>query len=170
MIVTSLNTEHDHKSIQFITNLWWPVDSTAALPKKVYCSRVSSLKMVPPVFCLSGPTQSLAPRCAKSLSLVAMKGKKKNRRILPDPQIAWPRKPIPQPPRQWNQPPRPSCSRLTPADAKGNQKQAKIRATSPAAIKVLATKVPQPQGLYMTEWPSLALKVFRSQSENADSR
>ena len=61
MIVISLNTEHDHKSIQFITNLWWPVDSTAALPKKVYCSRVSSLKMVPPVFCLSGPTQSLAP-------------------------------------------------------------------------------------------------------------
>mmetsp|Transcript_66713 Transcript_66713/g.146260 ORF Transcript_66713/g.146260 Transcript_66713/m.146260 type:complete len:103 (-) Transcript_66713:1494-1802(-) len=53
------------------------------MPKKVYCSRVSSLKMVPPVF----------------------------------------------------------CSRLTPADAKGNQKQAKIRATSPAAIKVLATKV-----------------------------
>ncbi len=44
---------------------------------------------------------------------------------------------LPHPNLLW-----PSCSMLAPVAAKGNRKQAKMRATSPAASKVLVTKVP----------------------------
>ena len=44
---------------------------------------------------------------------------------------------LPHPNLLW-----PSCSMLAPVAAKGNRKHAKMRATSPAASKVLVTKVP----------------------------